>query len=162
MTARAILKTPGSAGGTVVSDYTVLMDLLAAEPAALIEVARAGLPAGTIPVLARAMGCSQDYLLEVLDFKRATALRKMREGANLTTAETERLLGLAGLIHLAGEVVQHTGGPADFDAAKWFSDWIEQVNPALGSVPPADLLDTHHGQHVVETLIRQMASGAYA
>lgn len=162
MTARATLKTPASTKSTDVPSYPELMALLDSDPSSLVEAVREGLPAGTIPVLARAMECSQEYLLDVLDFKRATVLRKMREGGNLTIAETERLLGLAGLIHLAGDVVQRTGGPKDFDAAKWFSDWIERVNPALGSVPPADLLDTHRGQHLVETLIRRMESGAYS
>lgn len=63
---------------------------------------------------------------------------------------------------LVQNIVNESGDPAGFDAHAWTLQWLHRPAPALGGVCPAQYLGTPEGEVVVETLIRQMQSGAYS
>jgi uncharacterized protein (DUF2384 family) len=59
-------------------------------------------------------------------------------------------------------LLQQSGDPKGFDAAKWVGQWLEQPSPALDGKRPAEYMDTNEGQHLVSGLIAKMQSGAYS
>jgi uncharacterized protein (DUF2384 family) len=69
------------------------------------------------------------------------------------------------MVRLVGQVqamVNESGNPKGFDAAKWLAQWMEQPIPALGGKNPASMMDTAEGQAVVSSLLAKMQTGAYA
>jgi uncharacterized protein (DUF2384 family) len=59
-------------------------------------------------------------------------------------------------------MVEQSGNPAGFDAARWLSNWLSKPLPALGSETPASYMDTFEGQRLVADLLSMGQSGAYA
>jgi uncharacterized protein (DUF2384 family) len=59
-------------------------------------------------------------------------------------------------------MVEESGNAADFNAAEWVSQWLDQPLPALGGKLPAEFMDTSEGQILVSGLVSRMQSGAYA
>jgi len=62
---------------------------------------------------------------------------------------------------LVERIVQESGNPADFDAAKWTTEWLRESNAALGGRKPAEYLDSEEGCAIVRGLVLQMQSGAF-
>lgn len=100
--------------------------------------------------------------LKALDLAVATFNRKVKERANLSPAESERVLGLARLVGQVEAMVREAGGPADFDARAWLSRWLQEPLPALGHTRPLDFLNTMEGQRLVSETLAKAVSGAYA
>ncbi|QJE02002.1 DUF2384 domain-containing protein [Massilia forsythiae] len=105
---------------------------------------------------------SKDSLLSSLGLSRATISRKERDAAVLSRDESERVLGVEALIGLVQTMVEQSGDPAGFDAARWGSDWLARPLPALGGQTPASYMDTFEGQKLVADLLATSQSGAYA
>jgi uncharacterized protein (DUF2384 family) len=80
----------------------------------------------------------------------------------MSTAESERVIGLSKLIGQVPAMVAESGDPEGFDAAKWFAAWIAEPAPALGGRKPEELLETADGREAVSKLLAQMQSGAFA
>ena len=59
-------------------------------------------------------------------------------------------------------MVDESGDPEGFDAAKWVSSWLERPLPALGNRTPAEFMDTSEGQQVVANLLASARSGVFA
>jgi len=89
--------------------------------------------------------------------RRAAQLRRA-----LLQVRDERVLGLLKLVGQVQVMVDESGDPNGFDAAKWVSGWLERPLPALGDRAPAAFMDTAEGQQVVANLLASARSGAFA
>ena len=59
-------------------------------------------------------------------------------------------------------MVEESGDPKGFDAARWVSEWLTSPLPALAGATPASYMDTFEGQKLVAELLAMSQSGAYA
>lgn len=75
--------------------------------------------------------------------------------------EKARASGLASLIAQVQIMVEDSGNPEGFDAAKWVGRWIDRPLPALGGQRPAELMDTPDGRALVSNIVACMQSGTY-
>lgn len=132
------------------------------DPKARIALIRQGMPAAVVGQLSSRMGISKELLLASLGLSRATISRKEKDAALLSKDESERVLGVEMLIDLVQTMVEESGDPAGFDAARWLSGWLTSPVPALAGETPASYLDTFEGQKLVANLLATMQSGAYA
>ena len=132
------------------------------DPQARIAVIRQGIPASMIGNLSSRMGMSKEFLLSSLGLSRATISRKEKDASLLSKDESERVLGIETLIGMVQAMVEQSGDPAGFDAARWVSDWLSKPLPALAGATPASYMDTFEGQKLVAELLSMTQSGAYA
>lgn len=134
--------------------------LSALERASLVKQ---GVPARTVQDLSAAMGLSREQLMRATGLARSTVERKIAARKMLSESESEKLVGLSRLIGQVDSMVRESGdAPAEFDAARWFADWMAQPVAALGGLRPQELLDTADGREALGTLLLQMRSGVYA
>lgn len=138
------------------------LEIYLAEPLARISMVKQGLPANYLDALAKRLDITKDRLLPTLGIAQATVSRKVREGKPLSTEDSERALGMARLIGQVEAMVQQSGVPTGFDAAKWLARWLQEPLPALGGRLPSSLMDTAEGQEMVSQMLARMQSGAYA
>ncbi len=132
------------------------------DPQARIVMIRQGIPASTISQLSARMGMSKESLLASLGLSRATISRKEKDAALLSKDESERVLGVENLIGMVQSMVEQSGNPAGFDAARWVADWLSKPLPALGGATPASYMDTFEGQKLVADMLAMSQSGVYA
>ncbi|MDQ1919934.1 antitoxin Xre/MbcA/ParS toxin-binding domain-containing protein [Massilia pseudoviolaceinigra] len=132
------------------------------DPQQRIELIRGGIPAARISQLSSRMGMSKEQLIHSLRLSRAAINRKERDGALLSSDESERVLGVETLIGMVQSMVEESGNPEGFDAARWLATWLTQPLPALGGATPASYMDTFEGQKLVAGLLSMMQSGVYA
>ncbi len=132
------------------------------DPQARIAAIRQGIPASMIGSLSSRMGMSKEMLLSSLGLSRATISRKERDATVLSKDESERVLGFETLIGMVQTMVEQSGDPTGFDAARWVSDWLSKPLPALAGATPASYMDTFEGQRLVAELLSMSQSGAYA
>lgn len=136
-------------------------DIFRADPYERVEMIRHGLPASTVRDMFEAIPMASGDLLKSLRLSPATLSRKIKEDANLSSEDSERVIGMARLIGQVQSMVAE-GGAAEFDAARWTAAWLQEPVPALNGARPVDLMDTMEGQGIVSRLLSQMQSGAYA
>lgn len=129
-----------------------------ASPAERISFIRAGVSASHLSGLAEAMHVSREHLLRMLDLPSTSIKQKTRPGTPLSTEKSERVIGLMQLIGQVTFMVDDTGDPTDFDAARWVGEWLEQPLPALGGAKPSAYMDTMTGQKLVSNLLVQSES----
>ncbi len=146
----------------VLSGRARLTTLYEFGPMERIALVREGVPAAVLPFAANEMGITRDRLYRTMGVPRATMDRKIRARQRLSSDESERLLGIAGLVGQVDEMVRESGDTAGFDAARWLAEWLEMPVAALGGERPAALMDTAEGRRLVSDLLAQMRSGAYA
>jgi putative toxin-antitoxin system antitoxin component (TIGR02293 family) len=127
-----------------------------------IGIVKTGLPARLLTMLANDMSIPRERLYAWLGIPRTTANRKVSKGETLSQDESERALGIARLVGEVQRVVSESGDPAQFDAARWTAEWLEEPNAALGGHAPGEFMDTADGRGLVSALVAQMQSGAYA
>lgn len=132
------------------------------DPQVRIGVIRRGIPASSVSSLSSRMGMSKESLLASLGLSRATISRKEKDATVLSRDESERVLGVETLIGMVQTMVEQSGDPAGFDAARWVSDWLSKPLPALAGATPASYMDTFEGQKLVAELLSFSQSGAYA
>jgi putative toxin-antitoxin system antitoxin component (TIGR02293 family) len=142
-----------------ISNFKDLYSLPAVERDALV---RAGVPSEFTVLVMESMGLPKERFYRILNLSRSTLERKLQASADMSTAESERVIGLSKLIGQVQAMVAESGDPIGFDAAKWFSAWIAEPSPALGGRKPEDLLETADGREAVARLLAQMQSGAFA
>ncbi len=164
---KAIAKpaTAPRAANVKVARQTIFVDgtqIYRFDPQARIAVIRQGIPASTISSLSLRMGMSKENLLSSLGLSRATISRKEKDATLLSKDESERVLGVETLIGMVQTMVEQSGDPAGFDAARWVSDWLTKPLPALAGATPASYMDTFEGQKLVAELLSMSQSGAYA
>lgn len=132
------------------------------DPHERIALIRQGIPAAAISRLSARMGMSKELLLSSLGLSRATISRKEKDAGLLSKDESERVLGIETLIGSVQAMVERSGDPAGFDAARWLSGWLSKPLPALAGATPASYMDTFEGQKMVGALLAMSESGAYA
>ncbi|MFC4161739.1 antitoxin Xre/MbcA/ParS toxin-binding domain-containing protein [Chitinimonas lacunae] len=126
-----------------------------------VELIRHGVRAVELKAMVRMMDASQDRMYKLLRLSPATINRKASRDEALSMEDSERVVGMSNLIGQVQTMVEQSGDPTGFDAAKWLAHWIEEPLPALGGARPADYLDTMEGIRLVANLLATMQSGAY-
>lgn len=127
-----------------------------------IEALRAGIESTVLIEIAKAIGCPLPELIELLQLGRHSPVSAVRKGDRLTTEQSERVLAFLRLIEVVEEMVMVASQGEAFDASRWIGDWLASPCPALGGRRPATLTDTLEGFRVLDQLLSQMLSGAYA
>jgi len=127
-----------------------------------VWIVKKGVPARYTGVLAAGMRMSKDKFYSTVGLPRATVDRKVRANKRLNLDESERVVGIARLVGQAQSLMQESGGPGDFDGAKWLAGWLDRPLPALAGRRPGDFMDTAEGRALVSDLLAQQQSGAYA
>lgn len=138
------------------------LQVFRAEPLARVKLIKTGVPAQYVDRIAREMGMPKERLLPALGLSAATVNRRARESGKLSTEDSERVIGMARLVGQVQAMVEESGDPAGFDAARWVAQWLEAPLAALGGQRPVELMDTAEGQSIVSNLLARMQSGAYA
>lgn len=128
----------------------------------LVAILREGVPARNVVLVSDAMHVEQRDVMNFLRLPTSTIRKKIKDRQNLTPEQSERLIGLQRLIGQVEVMVQESGDASDFDAGRWFAQWIQRPLGALGGAKPQYYLDTMSGQYLVSQLLAQMQSGAYA
>jgi len=141
---------------------TNFVDLYSLGPAERIALVKRGVPAGDVLKVAKTIGRPKERLMKLLGLPRATVDRKARAHQQLSIEHGERLIGFSKLVGQVQVMVERSGDPTGFDAAKWLGEWLERPLLALGGKPPAEYMDTSEGQQLISSLIAKMQSGAYA
>lgn len=137
-------------------------DVYTASPEDRIKMIRRGMPATEAKRLVQVLGVEQKAFYHALGLKTATVNRKIAQSEQLSSDESERLLGVAKLIGQVEAIVAEDGDPQGFSAPEWISRWLREPLPALGGTAPIDLLDTMEGQAMVGEALARIQSGAYA
>ena len=150
---KATSRRPGTIEGT---------QLYHLDPQERIAMIRQGIEASAISNLSSRMGMSKELLLSSLGLSRATISRKEKDATVLSKDESERVLGVEALIGMVQTMVEQSGNPSGFDAARWVSNWLSSPLPALAGATPASYMDTFEGQKLVAELLSMSQSGAYA
>lgn len=127
-----------------------------------LDTIRKGVLAKKVLTVSRRMNLTKGQVMEALKFPPSTIDRKISQNERLTPEQTERFVGLESLIDQVQAIVEESGDPTGFDAAKWLGEWLEQPLPALGGHKPSEYMDTVTGQQYISSLIARMQSGAYA
>lgn len=127
-----------------------------------IEIVKRGVPAGEVAKIAKSVGRPKKHIFELLGLPRATVDRQARSNQQLATDQGERVMGFSKLVGQVQVMVEQSGDPENFDAAKWVTDWLDRPAPALNGRRPAEYMDTAEGQELVSGLIAKIQSGAYA
>ena len=130
-------------------------------PIERIMMIRQGVPAGAVLYLAKIMDRPKERLFAVLGLPRAAMHLQLRASKCLSVEQCERVIGLSKLVVQVQFMVDQSGDPAGFNAARWLADWLDTSLPALNGVSPADYLDSLEGQAFVSSLLAKMQSGAY-
>lgn len=133
-----------------------------ASPSERIGIIRQGIPAQALIDLVEDTGMTKELVITTLHFPRATINRRISKQEALPAECTERFLGIQKMIGQVEVMMAESGAVADFNAARWVGEWIEQPSPALGGATPAQYMDTIEGQEMIAALLARMQSGAYA
>lgn len=131
--------------------------LYRANPLERIALIKKGIKASAVAATAKMLHMKQERLTETLGMPRATVARKTKNNEDLSTDQTERLVGV---VRLVGQVKDMVADDR-FDAGEWVSKWLETSIPALGGRKPAEFMDTSEGQQLVARTLAQVESGAY-
>jgi putative toxin-antitoxin system antitoxin component (TIGR02293 family) len=126
-----------------------------------VKIVKAGLPAKYVKVLTVSMHMPIEKFYRTTGLARPTVDRKIRSSKLLSQDESERVMGIARLVGQAQNLVEQSGGAADFDAGRWVGDWLQKPLPALDGRSPGELMDTVDGRALVSDLLAQQQSGAY-
>lgn len=147
---------PGAATGAA-----LYMDVFDMEPMERIRRIERGLHPASVVRLANAMGRSKASVANMLALAVSTVDRKAQKGERLSPEQSERVMGLVKLIGQVQAMVQQSGDAAGFNAAQWFSEWLDTPLPAIGGKRPATLMNTAEGQQLISRLLEAMRIGAY-
>lgn len=141
---------------------TDLQTLIRLDPMDRINVLRAGIESVVLVEIAKAIGRSTPELIGLLQLAHHSPVGAVRKGGRLTTEQSERVLAFLRLVAVVDDMVTVASQDKAFDAPRWIGDWLADPCPALGGQRPATLTDTLEGFRVLDQLLSQMLSGAYA
>ena len=131
-----------------------------AEPNKVDAFARAGLGGWLSKQLAMEMRVARQVLNAWIELRRASP-PVVAQLWTLQPRQAETLLGIARLIGHVEAIVQRSGEPAGFNAARWVGEWLQTPHPALGARPDR-FLSSGADRQVLHDLIGRIESGAYA
>jgi putative toxin-antitoxin system antitoxin component (TIGR02293 family) len=170
MSASTVRQRPGSGPGAEALAYRPGQSLVeyaktlsAASPLALVDVERSGVRGVLVKDLSRALDIPAQRFFRILGIPKATAEKKAAQDAPIAGAGGQAALAMVRLLGRAEEIVGRSTAAeaAGFDTARWLGRWIEQPQPALGGLRPAELLDTPTGAEIVMRLLGALESGSY-
>jgi len=147
---------------TPAMSLTDFAEIYRSTPDFRVKLIRRGVPASELKDMARIMDIPQDRILKSLKMSIATVNRKANLNQELSSEDSERVVGMSNLIGQVETMVKQSGDAKGFDAAKWVGRWLEEPLPALGGARPAQYMDTMEGQKLVSNLLAMVQSGAYA
>lgn len=87
---------------------------------------------------------------------------KAREDKPVSAAEESRVLAMASLTAQVQTMIEESGNPEGFNAAKWVARWIDRPLPALGGQKPVELMGTPDGRALLHNIVARMQSGSYS
>lgn len=137
-------------------------DLYRSDRTGRIEMIRHGINAIAFRELASRMRLQQKDLLNALRMSQATVSRKITDQKPLSSADSEKVLGVATLIGQVESLIADSGVSEGFDAAEWVGRWLSAPHRALGGQLPLSYLDTNEGLSLVADLLARQQSGAYS
>lgn len=140
---------------------TLAKSLCEASPAERVSLIRNGVPISQITDLSEAMHVSRERLMKLLNMPKGLFRRKDCQEATLSAELSERVIGLLRLIGQVAAIVDESGSPQQFDAARWMGEWLEQPVLALQGGTPGDYMDTLTGQALVSSLLLQSQAGVF-
>jgi putative toxin-antitoxin system antitoxin component (TIGR02293 family) len=137
-------------------------EIYSAQPQERILMVKQGVPAYLVVDISQSMGITKESLFTTLGLPKSTVDKKIAANQPLPADQAERVFGMAKLVGQVQVMVEQSGEPKGFDAARWVAGWLATPSPALGGATPASYMDTAEGQELVSGLIAKMQSGAYA
>jgi putative toxin-antitoxin system antitoxin component (TIGR02293 family) len=146
----------------VMLQLTDFLGIFKSTPDVRVKAIKRGVPANEVKRVARLMNAPNDVFYQCLNLPRATVERKASQEDVLSTEKSERAIGMSSLVGQVQAMVEESGNPEGFDAAKWVWQWLNQPVPALGGKRPVEYMDTMEGQKLVSNLLTMMQTGAYA
>lgn len=166
LVSRAVKRRSEARGGAATplafvssNDFVTLFTMAPNERVAFVK---RGVPAGSVVQIAKATGQPKERVMSLLGLPRSTVDRKARTRQVLPIDQGERVVGFAKLVGQVQKIVEESGDPTGFEAAKWLSSWLDRPLPALGGRKPAEYMDTGEGQQLVSNLLSKARSGVFA
>lgn len=145
-------------------DMDLFIDAVSmATPMQLVDAEREGVAGQFFKDISKRMDIPAARMFTMLGVPKATAEKKVAEGAVIRGTAGRAALGLARLLGIAKEIVADSTAPEaeNFDSARWLGQWMDRPQPALGGRKPADLIDTSAGVDIVSKLLGSIQSGTY-
>jgi len=139
----------------------VFASLYPEDAMARIELVRLGLPASTIETFSIEFKMTQARVFSILGVSKATAMRKLREGANLGLKASERAVFVAGLVKTVRAMIPYSRDE-EFSASRWIANWLAEPQNALDGKKPEDFLDTTEGRAIISRLLSKIETGVYS
>lgn len=119
----------------------------------LINAIQKGFSVDSINRLNAELGWSKMALLEIMGINERSFARRKAENGLLKTDESERVARLIRIVDAATDLFE-----GDRSAAL---DWIRRPAPALGGVPPVEMLASEAGALEVNRLIGRLEYGVF-
>ena len=144
--------------------WTALLQLTRGTAADRIALVRSGIAADDVPSLIAALELPTSAVLNALQIARTSLARRIAKRSVLALDESERVVGLVGLIGQVAQMLQDSGVPeqsSTSQAAKWLGAWLAVPNNALGGAQPVAYLDTAEGRGLVSHVLGAMEAGTY-
>ena len=153
---------PSKTAGGHKTPVKMFVDIYKEDQLSIVKKVKRGLDPTALQDLAQSMQLPKENLYETLGLARTRMQRKFRNDMKLSPDESSRVLGMKRLIGQAQAMVEESGNPKGFDAARWLAGWLDKELPALNGHKPAEFMDTAEGQALVSQTLSRMQSGAYA
>lgn len=119
----------------------------------LINAIQKGFPVDSINRLNAELGWSKMALLEIMGINERSFARRKAENGLLKTDESERVARLIRIIDAATDLFEGNRIAA--------LEWIRRPAPALGGLPPVDMLASEAGALEVNRLIGRLEYGVF-
>jgi putative toxin-antitoxin system antitoxin component (TIGR02293 family) len=134
-----------------------------ATPMQIVEIERHGVAGTFLSDLSERMDMPASRMFSMLRIPKATANRKMADGAVIDGRAGQAAIAMVKLLGLAQRIARDSTAKEakGFDSVKWLGQWIERPQAALGGRKPSDLLDTPTGFEMVARVLGSIQSGAY-
>jgi uncharacterized protein (DUF2384 family) len=129
-----------------------------------VRIEREGVPSIFVKSLIDKIGVSNSDFQTYVRMPKATFTKKMKEKTLYGGATCQSVVGFMELINQVEDMLAaepDNVAAKDFDVEKWVGQWIQQPQPALGGMAPAELMDTPTGRASVMRVLGAIQSGAY-
>jgi uncharacterized protein (DUF2384 family) len=129
-----------------------------------ILIERNGVPYLIVKTLLDETGLSATDFQRTVKMPKATFSKKMKERSTFSGSTGHSVVGLLELINKVEDILAtQVDNPEakGFDVERWVGDWIQQPQPALGGIAPAEIMDTPTGRASVMRVLGSIQSGSY-
>lgn len=129
-----------------------------------ILIEREGVPYLIVKTLLDETGLSATDFQRTVKMPKATFSKKMKERSTFAGSTGHSVVGLLELINKVEDILSAQGDNPEakgFDVERWVGEWIQQPQPALGGIAPAEIMDTPTGRASVMRVLGAIQSGSY-